>query len=147
MTGTRDRVRDVFVAAMRQTYGDAWATDREALLRFSLDVQSILEGLDGAHLLGDPDIEQDEVRLRLWVDRPVPDLMTADGLAYVVFGRIAEQVFYAEREFETSGLLYPFVTGTPRRGIVGALQLTGPHAAEFAERFRSRLVGSVRYHA
>lgn len=147
MTDQRDRAREAFLTAMRGAYGDDWASDNEAMLRFSLDVPAIVQGIDGAHLLGEPAVDEVEVVLRVWVDHPMPDLMTADRLAYAVFGRIAEQVFFAERQFETSGLRYPFVTGSTKRGIVGALHLSGPHAADFAERFRARLTGGARFHA
>jgi hypothetical protein len=147
MTGTHEDVRNGVVAAMRGVYGDEWAADHEAVLRFSLEAQAVLQDLDGAHLLGEPQVDDSGILLRLWVDRPVPDLMTADAVAYAAFGRIAEQVFFAERLFEPGGLRYSFVTGTPRRGIVGVLLLSGPHAADFAERFRTRLAGGARYQA
>ena len=140
-------MRDAVVAALRERYGDGWASDEEANLRFSADAEALLHGIDGIHLLGDAELEEGEVTLRVWVDRPVPDLMTADELAYAVFARIAEEVFYAERRFEVGGLRYPFVTGSPRHGHVGALVMMGPYAADFADRFRQRITGGIRYHA
>ena len=140
-------MRDAVVAALRERFGDGWATDEEANLRFSADAEALLQRMDGIHLLGDAEFADGEVTLRVWVDRPVPDLMTADELAFAVFGRLAEEVFYTERRFEPGGLRYPFVTGTPRRGLVGALVMTGPYAADFADRFRNRITGGIRYHA
>jgi hypothetical protein len=140
-------MRDAVVGALRQRFGEAWGRDDEANLRFGVDAEALVRGLEGLHLLGEPEYADGEVLLRLWVDRPVPDLMTADELAFAVFGRLAEEVFYAERAFESGGLRYPFVTGSPRRGHVGALVLTGPHAADFAERFRQRITGGTRFHA
>jgi hypothetical protein len=147
MTGTRDQARDGVVAAMQDAYGEEWTGDREALLRFSLEVMAVLQDLEHAHLIGEPELDDAGILLRIWIDRPVPDLVTADTHAYAVFGRISEQIFFTERQFEEGALRYPFVTGTPRRGIVGALVLAGPHIAEFSERFRARLAGGARYHA
>lgn len=140
-------MRDVVIGALRERFGEEWGRDDEANLRFTVDAEALVHGMDGIHLLGEPEYADGEVLLRVWVDRPVPDLMTADELAFAVFGRLAEEVFYAERAFETGGLRYPFVTGSPRRGHVGSLLLTGPHAADFAERFRQRITGGARYHA
>ena len=140
-------MRDDVVAALRERYGEGWGADEEANLRFSADAEALLQGIEGLHLLGDAEFDDGEITLRVWVDRPVPDLMTADELAFAVFGRLAEEVFYAERRFEVGGLRYPFVTGSPRRGHVGALVMMGPYAADFADRFRQRITGGVRYHA
>lgn len=147
MDPEREGMRDAVVAAMRAAYGDEWGQDVEANLRFTVDVEAVLQGVDGVHLIGDPQVEDDEVVLRVWVDKPVPDLMTADALAYAVFGRISEELFFAERQFESGGLRYPFVTGSARRGHVGALHLSGPHASDFADRFRKRVTGGARFHA
>ena len=139
-------VEDV-LEAMRKRFGDAWARDDEANLRFSADVEHLLDGVEGAHLIGDPDLEGEQVTVRVWVDQPLPDLMSADQLAYAIFGRLSEEIFYAERTFEAGGLRYPFLTGSPRHGHLGALVFAGPHAADFADRFRQRITGGVRFHA
>ena len=68
-------------------------------------------------------------------------LFAAAGLAFDV-GR-----FYSERRFIEGAIVYPFVTGTSRHGHAGSVVLAGPHAAEFSERFRQRLVGGPRFHA
>ena len=138
---------DDVLEALRKRYGADWGRDDEANLRFSVDAEHVLLDIDGAHLIGDPEIEDGQVTLRVWVDHPLPDLMSADGLAYEIFGRISEELFYAERRFEAGGLRYPFVTGSPRHGHVGALVLAGPHAAAFADRVQQRLLGGTRYHA
>lgn len=140
-------MRDAVVQALRERFGDEWGADDEATLRFSVEAGTILQGIDGLLLIGDPEVENGEVTVSLWVDRPVPDLMTADLLAFAAFGRLAEEIFYTERRFETGGVRYPFVTGSSRRGHLGSLLLTGPHAAAFADRFRQRIIGGVRYHA
>jgi len=147
MNPERTGMRDAVVAAMRAAFGEEWGTDIESNLRFSVDVEAVLQGLEDLHLIGDPEMEDDEVVVRVWVDKPVPDLLTADALAYAVFGRISEEVFYAERQFESGGLRYPFVTGSARRGHIGSLHLAGPHASDFAERFRKRVTGGARFHA
>jgi len=64
-----------------------------------------------------------------------------------VFGRLSEEIFYAERLFDDKGIRYPFVTGSLRHGHVGQLLLQGPHAAEFADRHQLRIRGDVRFHA
>ena len=138
---------DDVIEALQRRYGEEWARDDEANLRFSADVEHLLRDVEGAHLIGDPELEEGRVILRVWVDFPLRDLMSADQLAYEIFGRLSEEVFYAERRFETGGLRYPFVTGSPRHGHVGSLVLSGPHAATFAERFHQRLSGGLRYQA
>jgi len=139
-------VEDV-IEALRKRYGEASGSDDEANLRFSADVEHLLRGVEGAHLIGDPEIDEGRVTLRVWVDFPLRDLMSADQLAYEIFGRLSEEVFYAERRFEKGALRYPFVTGSPRHGHVGALIFSGPHAAAFADRFHQRLAGGMRYQA
>ncbi len=138
---------DDVVEALKKRYGEEWARDDEANLRFSADAEHLLRDVAGAHLIGDPELEGGRVTLRVWVDFPLRDLMSADQLAYEIFGRLSEEVFYAERRFESGGLRYPFVTGSPRHGHVGSLVLSGPHAAAFAERFHQRLSGGLRYQA
>ena len=138
---------DDVLEALRKRYGEDWGRDDDANLRFSADAEHVLRDVDGAHLIGDPEVEDGRITLRVLVEFPLLDLMSADRLAYEIFGRISEEVFYAERRFETGGLRYPFVTGSPRHGHVGALVLAGPHAAAFADRFQQRLLGGLRYHA
>jgi hypothetical protein len=138
---------DDVIEALRKRYGEGWAKDDEANLRFSVDVEHLLRGVEGAHLIGDPEVDDGRVTLHVWVDFPLRDLMSADQLAYEIFGRLSEEVFYAERRFEKGALRYPFVTGSARHGHVGALVFSGPHAAAFADRFRQRLAGGLRYQA
>lgn len=138
---------DDVIDALRKRYGETWARDEEANLRFSVDAEHLLRDVPGAHLIGDPEVDEGEVTLRVWVDYPLPDLMTADRLAYEIFARLSEEVFYAERRFEAKGVRYPFVTGSPHHGHVGTLVLSGPHAAEFADRYHQRLSGGLRYQA
>ena len=135
------------VDALRRRYGEAWGRDDEANLRFSADCEHVLRDVQGAHLIGQPELDGGEVMLRVWVDFPLRDLMSADQLAYDIFGRLSEEMFYAERRFEGGELRYPFVTGSARRGHVGTLVLSGPHATAFADRFRQRLAGGLRYQA
>jgi hypothetical protein len=138
---------DDVIEAFRKRYGPEWTEDNEANLRFSVDVEHVLRNVEGAHLIGDPDVDDGRVTLHVWVDFPLRDLMSVDQLAYEIFGRLSEELFYAERRFEDGGLRYPFVTGSARHGHVGSLVLSGPHAAAFAERFHQRLSGNQRYQA
>ena len=138
---------DDVIEALRQRYGPQWARDEEANLRFSVDAEHLLRDFDGAHLIGDPEVEDGEVTFRLWVDRPLRDLMSADKLAYDVFARLSLDVFYTERRFEAKAVRYPFVTGSSVHGHIGALVLAGPYAAEFADRHHTRITGGMRYQA
>lgn len=138
---------EIVINAFRERYGPEWTNDEEANLRFTIDVEHVLKDIDGAHLIGDPELDGGSITLRFWVDRPLDDLMSVDVLAYEIFGRLSEEIFYAERRFESSGLRYPFVTGSSRHGHVGSVVLSGPHAAAFADRFRQRVAGGIRYHA
>jgi len=135
------------VAALRQQFGEEWARNDEENLRFSVDVEHLLRDVAGAHLIGDPVIENGQVTLRIWVDFPLRDLMSADQLAYEIFGKVSEEFFCTERRIEGDALRYPFVTGSARHGHIGTLVLSGPHAAAFAERLKQRVVGRTRYHA
>lgn len=135
------------VRLFRQQFGDEWGRDEEANLRFSVDAEQVLRTVEGVHLLGDPDLSDDQITVTVWVDEPIPDLMHADRLAFDIFGRISEELFYAERRIESRAIRYPFVTGSSRHGHIGALVLAGPHAADFAERHQLRTTGGRRYHA
>lgn len=139
-------VEDI-VAALRARYGDTWSEDTDATIRFAMEAERLVSDLKDVHLIGEPEIEDHHITLQFWVDRPVSDLMTADQVAYGIFARISVEIFYAERRFVEGGIIYPFVTGTSRHGHVGSVVLTGPHAGEFSERFRQRLVGGPRFHA
>lgn len=138
---------DSVIKAFREQYGDEWTNDEDANLRFTIDVEHLLHDIAGAHLIGDPELDGGAITLRFWVEHPLQDLMSADVLAYEIFGRLSEEIFYAERKFEHDGLRYPFVTGSPRHGHIGTVVLSGPHAAAFADRFRQRVAGGMRYHA
>ena len=138
---------DDVIEALRKRYGEGWGRDDDANVRFSVDAELLLRGVTGAHLIGDPELDEGQVTLRVWVDFPLRDLMSADQLAYDIFGRLSEEMFYAERRFEGGELRYPFVSGSARRGHIGTLVLSGPHATAFADRFRQRLAGGLRYQA
>lgn len=142
-----NQVVDDIVTLLRQRYGETWGQDEEANVRFSADVELLLNEVEGAHLMGDPELADGEVTLTVWVDFPIEDLMTADQLAYDIFSRLSEEIFYTERRFDSKAIRYPFVTGSPRHGHIGALVLAGPHAAEFADRHHVRAGGGIRFHA
>lgn len=138
---------DTIIELLRKQYGEEWTRDEEANLRFSIEVEQVLRSVDGAHLIGDPEFADGRITLNVWVDFPIDDLMGADQLAFDIFGRISEEIFYSERSFDTKTIRYPFVTGSQRHGHAGALVLAGPHAADFADRHHLRLSGGVRFQA
>jgi hypothetical protein len=138
---------DDVVKLLVTRYGETWTSDEEANMRFSLEAEHVLGGMEGVHLIGDADIEDGQIKLKVWVDEPISDLLGADQLAYDIFGRLSEDIFYAERQFDEKGIRYPFVTGSLRHGHVGELLLQGPHAVEFADRHQLRIRGDVRFHA
>jgi hypothetical protein len=138
---------DDIVTLLRQQFGEEWTANEEANLRFSLEVEQVLRAVDGAHLIGDPEFADGQITLNIWVDFPIDDLMGADQLAFDIFGRISEEIFFSERQFDTKTIRYPFVTGSIRHGHAGSLVLAGPHAADFADRHQLRANGGVRFQA
>jgi hypothetical protein len=135
------------VEAMTARYGEDWLRDTDANERFAAESKVMLEDLEDVHLIGDPELEDDMVQLTVWVDGQIADLYDADQIAYEVFARISEEMFFTERVVRTRELEYPFVTGSSRHGHRGVLTLAGPHAAEFAQRHHLRTVGSAHFHA
>jgi hypothetical protein len=135
------------VEALSTRYGEDWAQDTDATIRFAIEAERLVTDLVDVHLISEPEIDEHTITLQFWVDRAIPDLMTADQVAFAIFARISIEIFYAERRFVEGAIVYPFVTGSSRHGHVGSVVLAGPHAAEFSERFRRRLVGGPRYHA
>ncbi len=138
---------DEMIELLRGRFGEDWTADDDANLRFSIEVETMMHGVDGIHLIGDPDFDNGRLTMTCWVDDPIEDLLDADQIAYDIFGRISEQFFCAERQFDHKTIRYPFVTGSDRHGHVGALVLAGPHAADFARRQQIRVAGDVRYQA
>lgn len=139
-------VEDI-LAVLTARYGERWAEDTDANIRFAIEAERLVADVENAHLIGEPELDEHHLTLQFWVDRPIPDLMTADHVAFAIFARISVEIFYAERRFVEGAVVYPFVTGTSRHGHSGSVVLAGPHAAEFSERFRQRLVGGPRFHA
>lgn len=138
---------DAVLETFRQLFGETWGRDEEANLRFSVDAERVLQEIDGVHLIGEPDVEDGVITLTVWVDHPIMDLMRADRLAFDIFGRISDDLFYAERQFDSKSIRYPFVTGSRRHGYSGTLVLAGPHAADFADRHQLRSTGGLRFQA
>jgi hypothetical protein len=138
---------DDILAVLGTRYGSGWAEDTDANIRFAIEAERLVAGLVDAHLIGEPELDEHHITLQFWVDRPIADLMTADQVAFDIFARISIEIFYCERQFIEGAIVYTFVTGTSRHGHSGSVVLAGPHAAEFSERFRQRLVGGPRYHA
>jgi hypothetical protein len=135
------------IKLLRARYGDDWTTNDEANLRFTLEVEQTLRTVTGMHLVGGPELDEGGVTLTVWVDRPIRDLMGVDQLAFDVFARISDEIFFVERRFERKGVRYTFVTGSGQHGHVGELVLTGPHVVDFAERNQLRVTGDVRFQA
>ncbi|MBW3633109.1 MAG: hypothetical protein KY456_08775 [Chloroflexi bacterium] len=138
---------DDIIEALSARYGPNWAKDTDANIRFAIEAERLAADLDDVHMIGEPELDEHHLTLQFWVDRPIADLMTADEIAFDIFARISIEMFYSERRFVEGAIVYPFVTGTSRHGHTGSVVLAGPHAAEFSERFRKRLVGGPRYHA
>ncbi|HET8521608.1 MAG TPA: hypothetical protein VFL82_00135 [Thermomicrobiales bacterium] len=139
---------DDIVAMMRERYGREWDQDAHANVQFSFDAAILLRDIDGAHLIGEPEIDDGKVTLNIWVDFPLDDLIGADELAYEIFSRFSEDLFFSERKFELNGIRYTFVTGSAQHGHSGSLLLAGPHAADFAKRHQDHLaMDGVKFHA
>lgn len=138
---------DDIVAALSERYGEGWTEHVDANIRFAIEAEELVSGLTDAHLIGKPELDDHHLTLQFWVDRQLSDLMAADQVAFDIFSRISVEIFYSERHFVEGAIVYPFVTGTSRYGHSGSVVLAGPHAAEFSERFRQRLVGGPRFHA
>jgi|SRR5579884_252484 len=138
---------DDIIQTLRKRYGEEWGRDEEENLLFSADAEELLQQVPGAHLIGEPEISDDDVTLTVWVDFPLRDVLSADELAYEIFARFSEEIFYAERRFEQKGVRYRFVTGTPTHGHAGSLVLAGPHAADFAARQQARVNGGRGFQA
>jgi hypothetical protein len=144
---TRDPIIENVLQVLRAEFGPEWIDDEDANIRFSLQVEHVLRAIEGAHLIGEPEIEGSEITVNVWVDYPLQDLMGADQLAYDIFGRISDEVFFVARRIDSRGVRYPFVTGSKRHGHAGALVLAGPHAADFASRQTLRMLGGTTFHA
>ena len=138
---------EIVLAAMAARYGDEWLRNDDANERFAAESKVLLSEVDGAHLIGDPELEDDLVRLTLWIDGEIEDLYDADQLAFDIFARISEELFFTERVVRVRQIDYPFITGSPRHGHRGVLTLAGPNAAEFAQRHQMRTVGAPHFHA
>src|SRR3954465_660306 len=142
-----DRMVDDIVEALRVRFGQDWAENTDANIRFAIEAERLVADVDDVHMIGEPELDEHHITLQFWVDRPISDLMTADQVAFDIFARISVEIFYSERQFVEGAIVYAFVTGSSRHGHSGSVVLAGPHAAEFSERFRQRLVGGPRYHA
>jgi hypothetical protein len=138
---------DDIIEALSARFGQGWAENTDANIRFAIEAERLLADVDDAHMIGEPELDEHHITIQFWVDRPIADLMTADRVAFDIFARISIEVFYSERQFVEGAIVYAFVTGSSRYGHSGSVVLAGPHAAEFSERFRQRLVGGPRYHA
>jgi hypothetical protein len=133
--------------ALLALYGPEWLADDDANARFAAESQMVLSDVDGAHMIGEPEFDDGQIRFNVWVDEPLEDVLAADQLAFDLFSRISEELFFTERIIKQRTVDYPFVTGSSRHGHAGSLVLSGPHAADFAQRFQVRTTGGPRFHA
>jgi len=133
--------------ALLALYGNEWLSDDDANARFVAESQMALDDVEGAHIIGEPDVEDGQVEFTIWVDEPIEDMLAMDQLAFDVFSRISEEIFFTERVVKQRTVDYPFVTGSERHGHLGALVLSGPHASDFAQRFHLRTTGAAHFHA
>jgi hypothetical protein len=138
---------DAIVELMRIRHGEEWGNDEEANLHFALDAASMLRKVDGAHLIGEPDIEDGKLTLTFWVDFPIEDLMSVDQLAFDILSRVSDEFVYSERRLEAKVVRYSFVTGSEHHGHIGSLVLAGSYAADFVDREKVRTTGMTRFHA
>lgn len=138
---------DAVVAVLRSQFGDDWDKDSVANNRYQIEVSILAMDVEGAHLVTEPDLDEHQLEISLWLDFAIEDLLHLDDLAYEVFGRISKDLFYAERRIVGKTIRYPFVTGTAQHGHRGVLVLTGPHAADFVSRQHLKSVGPTIYQA
>ncbi|HET7092309.1 MAG TPA: hypothetical protein VFI22_02500, partial [Thermomicrobiales bacterium] len=101
----------------------------------------------GIHLAGLPERDGDRLVFRCWLDEPIADLIGADQLAMATLAIVCGELLVTERRFAGRDLVYDFATGSADAGHIGALTFTGPHAADFIERFRQRIAGVTTYQA
>ena len=133
--------------ALLAQYGAEWFSDDDANARFVAESQVAFEDVDGAHMIGEPEFDDGKIEFNIWVDEPVEDILAIDQLAFDLFSRISEEIFYTERVINQRTVDYPFVTGSSRHGHIGSLVLSGPHASDFAQRHHLRTTGGPRFHA
>lgn len=147
LKGRRGHMVDDIKKALSARFGEDWAENADANIRFAIEAERLVADVRDVHLIGEPELDDHHITLQFWVDRPIADLMTADRVAFDIFARISVEIFYSERRFIEGAIVYAFITGSSRHGHSGSVVLAGPHAADFSERFRQRLVGGPRYHA
>lgn len=141
------QVLEAVIKTLLQEYGNEWLSDEDANDRFLAESMVVLSDVEGAHLISDPSIAEGRVQIHIWVDEPLIDILAADQLAFDLFSRISEELFYAERVVHQKTVDYRFVTGSARHGHAGSIVLAGPHAADFAQRFQVRTTGGTHFHA
>lgn len=138
---------DAILTALREQYGGEWGRDVVENMRFSVEAEDRLREIKGGHLIGEPELGEEEITFTMWTDVPVTDLMAADRIAYDIFAKLAGDILFVERQVETKAIRYRFVTGAVEHGYTGSVVLAGPHAAAFADRQLGQTAGTFRYHA
>src|SRR6478752_5626724 len=66
--GTMKQVVESVIKTLLQEYGDEWLSDGDANERFVAESHIVLSEVDGAHLIGDPSVEDGRVKINIWVD-------------------------------------------------------------------------------
>lgn len=117
---------------IRERLGDDWSAASPAGEEFMTILAINAQSLDGVHLVGDPRLADDEVRLTLWIDFPVVDLGDVDEVAFELFGRVSPELLLSTRSIGEQTMEYRFLAGSLESGHVGVLELVGPYVAEFA---------------
>lgn len=135
------------LTALRERYGAEWGRDVVENMRFSVEAEDRLRAINGAHLIGEPELGEEEITFTMWTDIPVSDLKAADRIAYDILAKLAGDILIVERQVEAKAIRYRFVTGAMERGYTGSVVLAGPHAAAFADRQMGHIGGNFRYHA
>lgn len=142
-----ERAFDRMVDVLLEEFGQDWVSDTTANQHFERGAVSLLQDVDGVHLIGEPENEHHAQNFNLWVDFPVEDLLAADELAFSLFAHLSEDIFLVTRVFEDRGVRYRFITGTEEDGHLGSLNLTGTHAIEFVNVHRLRIARGLQYSA
>lgn len=142
-----ERMFNAIVDALLAEFGEGWMGDARSARNFVRGTLSLLAETDGLYVIGEPEHEGTATTYNVWVDFPVEDLLVADDLAFGVFGRLAQEIFASTRIIEERGLRYRFVTGNAHGGHLGAINLTGPFAVEFANLQRMKSLKGSHFHA
>src|ERR687897_3919853 len=97
---------DDIVEALSARFGQGWAENTDANIRFAIEAERLLAALDDAHMIGEPELDEHHITIQFWVDRPISDLMTADRIAFDIFAQISSEAFHSRRQFVEGAIVY-----------------------------------------